>query len=199
MINNNRIGTYKNMDTKLFDSLTLGSFERRLFAYMKVVGLDRITVHYSGGGDSGGMDYMSFHPSTKNDALENGIKEDLEDALCNPIYSRHGSFADGGGYNVDGEVVWDALNGKVSIEGTDHHYEYDEEGETTEESDDGFEETLYDSSDDKGHGGERDYELVFMFARDYFKNRLPEEFHNRLLIEATNGDDYATQYVKEFK
>ena len=200
--NKKMIGTYKNMDTKLFDSLSLGSFESRLFAYMKVVGLDKITVHYSGGGDSGGMDYMSFQPSTKNDDLENSIKENLEEPLTSPIYSRHGSFADGGGYNVDGEVIWDAKNGRVSIEGTDHYYECsdDEDSEETkEERDEGFDETLYDSSDDKGRGGEREYELVFMFAKDYFKKKLPEEFHNRLLIEATNGDEYATQYVKEFK
>jgi hypothetical protein len=194
----NTIGTYKNMNTKLFDSLSLGSFESRFFAYMKAVGLDRITVHYSGGGDSGGMDYMSFHPTT-NDALEDSIKEHFEEALCNPIYNRHGSFADGGGYNVDGEVVWDVTEGTVHIEGTDHYYEYgDEDEESKNERDEGFDETLYSSSNYKGHGGERDYELVLMFAR-HFKIKLPEELHNRLLIEATNGNEYAIEYVREFK
>ena len=93
------------MDKTLFADLSTGCFEKRFLAYMNAVGLERLTINYSGGGDSGGMDHMEFHPAIDS-KVESGIQSDLEEDLCNPIYNRHGSFADGGGYYVDGEVTY---------------------------------------------------------------------------------------------
>ncbi len=190
------------MDTKLFNNLSMGSFEQRLFSYMDAVGLSRIEMEYSGGGDSGGVDNINFVPAVAT-AVENAFREQLEEALSNPIYNRHGGFADGGGYYVNGVVLYDAKNRLINISGTDHNttYSYNEqdndyeEGETSEEE---WEETLFTPKDfDKNRSG-RDFTFVYLYARDFLKSKLPEEFHNRMLTEAaTNNDEDAVNYVKE--
>lgn len=191
------------MDNKLFTDLTTGSFVQRLFAYMNAVGLKRINIEYSGGGDSGGMDHMSFHPAVK-DAITNGIENSIEEELCNPIYNRHGSFADGGGYYVNGEVTYNATSRTVYISGTDHNTEYsnydeetgDSDEETTEEC---WEECVY--SDNNAHVcKEVDYLFAYLYARDFLEGKLPEEFHNKLLVEASlDRDEHAVEYVKEIE
>jgi hypothetical protein len=108
------------MEQTLFTELTVGCYEERLFAFMKSLGLKKIDVIYSGGGDSGGMDNMEFHPNVLSKEQEQSLKEKLEDELSGPIYSRHGSFADGGGYYVHGLVRYDVENHTVTIMGTDH-------------------------------------------------------------------------------
>lgn len=190
------------MNTKLFNDLSTGSFEQRLFSYMDAVGLSRIELEYSGGGDSGGVDRMNFFPAVAAD-VEKTLQEQLEEALSNPIYNRHGSFADGGGYHVNGVVLYDAKNRLINISGTDHNTSYSyneqdndyEEGETSEEE---WEETLFFPKDfDKKRSG-RDFTFVYLYARDFLKSKLPEEFHNRMLTEAaTNNDEDAVNYVKE--
>lgn len=189
------------MDTKLFNDLSTGSFEQRLFSYMDAVGLSRIELEYSGGGDSGGVDHMTFVPAVAS--VENSFSEQLEEELSSPIYNRHGGFADGGGYHVNGVVLYDAKNKLINISGTDHHttYSYNEqdddydEGETSEEE---WEEILFTKKDfDKKRFG-KDLIFVYLYARDFLKSRLPEEFHNRMLTEAaTNNDEDAVNYVKE--
>lgn len=189
------------MNTKLFNDLSTGSFEQRLFSYMDAVGLSRIELEYSGGGDSGGVDHMTFVPAVAS--VENSFSEQLEEALSSPIYNRHGGFADGGGYHVNGVVLYDAKNKLINISGTDHHttYSYNEqdgdydEGETSEED---WEESLFTKKDfDKKRFG-KDLIFVYLYARDFLKSKLPEEFHNRMLTEAaTNNDEDAVNYVKE--
>lgn len=189
------------MDTKLFNDLSTGSFEQRLFSYMDAVGLSRIELEYSGGGDSGGVDHMTFVPAVAS--VENSFSEQLEEELSSPIYNRHGGFADGGGYHVNGVVLYDAKNKLINISGTDHHttYSYNEqdddydEGETSEEE---WEEILFTKKDfDKKRFG-KDLIFVYLYARDFLKSKLPEEFHNRMLTEAaTNNDEDAVNYVKE--
>lgn len=191
------------MDNKLFTDLTTGNFMQRLFAYMNAVGLQRITIEYSGGGDSGGMDNMSFHPAVRDDVTE-GIKSSLEEELCTPIYDRHGSFADGGGYYVNGEVTYNSKSKTVHISGTDHNTEYsnydEETGDCDEEtSDDDFEECVYNHRD-ASVSNEVDYLFAYLYARDFLGGKLPEEFHNKLLVEASlDRDEHAVDYVKEIE
>lgn len=181
------------MNHEIFTKLTTGDFNARLFSFMRQVGLDRIIVNYSGGGDSGGMDSMSFVPAI-DEKIESAIQESLEEDLCNPIYSRHGSFADGGGYSVHGHVIWDAKQDKVWLEGVDHHYEYDEDGEESDERDEEWHEPICDEPD--YNSKEKDYFFVCFYAEHVLKSKLPEEFHNRILLEATNGDEAAEKYIK---
>ena len=190
------------MNTKLFNDLSTGSFEQRLFSYMDAVGLSRIELEYSGGGDSGGVDHMTFVPAVGT-AVEDTFREQLEEALSNPIYNRHGSFADGGGYHVNGVVLYDAKNRLINISGTEHNttYSYNEQEddyEDEETSEEEWEETLFTPKDfDKKRLG-RDFTFVYLYARDFLKSKLPEEFHNRMLTEAaTNNDEDAVNYVKE--
>lgn len=190
------------MNKELFNNLTSGDGSSRVLALIKSCGLDKIVVNYSGGGDSGGMENMEFYP---DDAISKTVKDvlesSLEDALCDPIYSKHGSFADGGGYYVNGRVTWDAKNEIVTIDGTDYITEYtwnDDEDEEYEgeESEIPWEEVLYSKEDleeDLDYG--KDYELVYIYSQIFGK--LPEEFHNQMLtIAATNEDEDAKNYIK---
>lgn len=194
------------MDKNLFDNLITGSFYERLFSYMEAVGLKEIKIIYSGGGDSGGMDAMEFQPEMKSD-VANGIRENLEDDLCGPIYSRHGSFADGGGFYVNGEVSYRADNKQVWISGTDHtttyEGEYNEETgeyENEEESEDEWEELIYDHKEDRANTKEEDCLFAYMYAKDFLKGKLPEELHNKMLtLASTNNDEYAVKYIKNLK
>lgn len=195
------------MDNKLFTDLTTGSFIQRLFAYMNAVGLQTIHVEYSGGGDSGGVDHVSFHPAIKDHIVE-GIRTSFEEDLAAPIYDRHGSFADGGGYYVNGEVIYNAAQRTVYISGTDHNTEYsnydEETGESDEEtSEEEWEECVYSETPRKkiqGSDEEADCAFAYLYARDFLGGKLPEEFHNKMLIEASlDKDEHATNYVKGIK
>lgn len=190
------------MDKSVFDSITVGSWEKRFFNYMRLVGLERVQLSYSGGGDSGGVDEISFIPGTVSDKITNGIKEDFEEILSNPIYNRHGGFADGGGYHVDGIVDYNATNNTVYISGTDHNteYNYNEEEEDYEENNswaEEWEECVYESKDDNSK--QVDFEFAYVYARDVLKGKYPEEIHNRILAEAaTNQNEWAEKYISEF-
>lgn len=183
------------MNQNLFDKLSTGNFYDRLFAYMSAVGIQRINVNYSGGGDSGGVDNIEAIPEVSK-SISSGITEVCEEDLANPIYNRHGSFADCGGFSVDGEVNYDAVNKVVMIQGTDHNWG-DEEGD--EGQYDEWEETIYNQEEDYIVSDEKDYLFVYLYAKDYLKSRLSEEFHNRMLIEACEQDQYATRYIEEIK
>ena len=183
------------MDHQTFDSLIIGSFEQRLFAYMNLVGIREIEVEYSGGGDSGGMDSINFHPSEIKKKIAEGIRNDLEEQLSSAIYNRHGGFADGGGYYVNGSVVYDSINKTIVISGTDHITEYGEEQEDGDYEEDTREEdweeqlTFYKSKD-------IDCQFAYMFARDVLNGKFDEEFHNKLITYAAiNKDEFAEKYV----
>ena len=193
------------MNQDVFNSITKGNFYDRLFAYMKLVGLDSIRLNYSGGGDSGGVDNVESNPDTVSRNIVVSLEEEFNDELSSPIYSRHGSFADGGGYGVDGVLVYDAVEKTVSISGTDHFYddEYDEEEEEHIESSCRSEEWVEDvyeqvESEKWGTSEEPDFAFAYLYAKDILKGRLPEEFHNRILIAATEHDPSAVKYIKEF-
>lgn len=201
--NKNKVGSYNTMNNELFKDMTVGRFEERLFAFMKAAGLKNIEILYSGGGDSGGMEDHNFHPTSLGREVENNLVDELEEWLTSPIYSRHGSFADGGGYSVNGMVSYNAESKTVILSGTDHYYEYsddeDGDGDIENEHDEEWEEVIYNSQDHK-RSSEEDYLFAHLYSKYISKEKLPEEFHNRMLAAAvTEDDEHAKQYVKEIK
>lgn len=187
------------MTNELFDRLTLGSSYQRLFAFCKSVGISRINVEYSGGGDSGGPDNVEILPKVSKEVAD-FVHNDLAEELSNPIYDRHGSFADGGGYSVNGTVVYDIENNKAWIEGVDHYYEYseseneDEEGEETS-NDEEWDEMLYDHEDsDNELGEERDYKFALEYAK-LTKKSFTDAIHNQMSAAAIAGDESAKEYM----
>lgn len=205
--NKNKVGSYNTMNNELFKDMTVGCFEERLFAFMKAAGLKNIEILYSGGGDSGGMEDHNFHPALGRE-VEYHIVNELEEWLTSPIYSRHGSFADGGGYSVNGMVSYNAESKTVILSGTDHYYEYsddeDGDGDIENEHDEEWEEVVYDSKEHK-RSSEEDYIFAYLYSKYISKQKLPEEFHNRMLVAAAVGvssdsyDESARKYVEEIK
>lgn len=199
------------MDNQLFDRMTTGSFYRRLFAFCRAVGVSRVNVEYSGGGDSGGVDNIEVVPDKKakltaeqKKDISQFFRNHLEEELGNPIYDRHGSFADGGGYSVNGTVVYNAEDRTAWIEGVDNYYEYTEgeDGEDGEETcnEEPWDEMLYDvesdldEENDVSEDDEKSYDLIVAYAR--LKNEpLPEVYHNRLVASAIAGDEKAKEYM----
>jgi hypothetical protein len=193
------------MDDATFDKLTRGDEYQTFFALMESLGYKKVHVNYSGGGDSGGTDSIDFYPVPKdNDKnkkekydIQRRISERFEEFLSNPIYSRHGSFADGGGYSVDGVVVWDIPNKAVTIEGTEHNWGYNDGEEDEEEEvceDTGFEEPVY-SFDEGSPDHDRSFEVLCFYVRNILKGKLPEVLHNRVLAAIIEGDESAKDYV----
>ena len=195
------------MTNDLFDRMTLGSSYQRLFAFLDSLGVSRINVEYSGGGDSGGADNIEILPKKSvftgvaqklDKKVIEFIKDDLEEDLSNPIYDRHGSFADGGGYSVNGVVVYDVEQNKAWIEGTDHYYEYNESEDEDEEaeetcSDEDWDETLYNREVDE-LGDERTFDYAFYYAK-LTEKQFPDVFHNQLAAAAIAGDEKAKEYM----
>lgn len=198
------------MNNEIYNDLVVGDFHDRLFAFMKICGIKSINVNYSGGGDSGGVDYIDvyFDDNSKislNDrtALNKQIVDKWEEELAQPIWDRHGGFADGGGYSVDGIVTYGANPKCVTIRGTDHHYGddyYDEDGNESEESKessiDWEENVLIKEEVEKDISG---YDFLCFYATNVLKTPLPEEFHNRVLIAAVDGDEGAKEYIQGLK
>lgn len=188
------------MNSEVFDNITTGSFEKRFLNFMKLFSIKEIHIHYSGGGDSGGVDHITFFYSDDispdhRAAIESSISNNLEEELSTAIYQRHGGFADGGGYSVDGYVLWNSTANLVKICGTDHYYSYNDDDEESEEStSEGWEDVLFDNSWDRNESIDRNYDLICVYY-EITKNKLPDEFHNRLLMEAVEGDESAKNYI----
>jgi hypothetical protein len=165
---------------------------------MAAVGIDQIEVKYIYGGDS--IDEILFNPPTP---IGNGIKEYFGDELCDPIYKFHGRFADDGGLHVNGSVFYNSVNKIIWLTGTNYKYV---EGETTKWSCEDWEEEpeytpelyQYDYDFNSRISSTVSFDFVFLYARDFLKNQLPEELHNFLLMEAANGDENAINYIKLF-
>lgn len=189
------------MNQETFDKICRGEFNDRLFAFMDLVGVECIKVHYSGGGDSGGADNIEYAPDKISKSLKEEIDNVCGEDLSTPIYNKHGSFADGGGYSVDGVVVYDAKRKIVTISGTDHYYEWESNGD--EDDEDGEEkcrdeEWYEDVYEQKQHDlyEDEDYTFAAIYAKYVLKKKLPEEFHNRLLLAATDNCPTAKDYIK---
>lgn len=183
---------------KIFTDLSMGDERVRILNFMNVLGLDTIHVNYSGGGDSGSVDSIEFFPEKAvNRNTYQFITTRFEEALSQPVWDHHGSFADGGGYSVNGSVVWNAKEKEVSIQGTHHYYEYDDEGEETESDDEDFAETCFNWEDgDPDRGDDPGFDMLYAYAKFVLKDKFPGEYHNRMVAAAMQKDKDAIEYVK---
>lgn len=201
------------MTNETFKKLTTGCFYDRLFAFMEECKINNITVAYSGGGDSGSVDSIDVMFSKKSNmsldeksALNKAVEDWFEEELSQPIWNKHGSFADGGGYSVNGHVVYNAKDKTVIISGTDHYWSdsYNEETEEYEEDEgyeEGWDDLIYSKKEEIGDWEDdtEDYEFVIFYAIHVKKAQLPEEIHNRILLAATDGDSNAKRYIMSLK
>ena len=200
------------MNNESFKKIISGDFHDRLFAFMNELGIDKIILSYSGGGDSGSVDNLDLKFSKKNtmslgdrNNLVKNISEVFEEELAQPIWDKHGSFADGGGYSVDGYVTYSVKDKSVVLSGTDHYWgqEYDdsedEDAADIEEQsrDEDWEDVilLKENIDNT----EEEYDFAYFYAKHIIKGKLPEELHNRVLIAATDGDIEAKKYIQGLK
>ena len=182
---------------KIFTDLSVGDERLRVLRFMDVLGLETIHVNYSGGGDSGSVDNIEFFPEdTVNRNTYQFITTRFEETLSGPVWDHHGSFADGGGYSVSGSVVWNAKEKEVSIQGTHHYYEYNDEGEETESNDEDFAETCFDFDEDDPVDEEPSFDILYAYAKFVLKDKFPGEYHNRMLAAAIKKDKDAIEYVK---
>lgn len=197
------------MNNESFKKITTGDFHDRLFAFMGELGIEKIILSYSGGGDSGSVDNvdLSFSKNNKmslNDRniLTKNISDTFEEELAQPIWDKHGSFADGGGYSVDGSVTYNVQDKSVILSGTDHYWgesiednEDEDNYEETERSEDWEDVILVKEEVEKTEG----YDFALFYATHILKDKLPEELHNRVLIAAVDGDLQAKEYVQGLK
>lgn len=102
-----------------------------IFAMLKAMGVVRVNVHYSGGGDEGGVELVEmvgadgkvaqereqypdykYNPETREyTMLPMSREQELNIALCKPVYNRYGSFA--GEFYTSGTFVWDVNEGTI--------------------------------------------------------------------------------------
>lgn len=184
---------------RVFADLSVESNHLRILNLMNHLGFDTIHVNYSGGGDSGSVDMIDFFPEPKSKekrAAAKFVSERFEDTLSQPIWDMHGSFADGGGYSVNGTVVWDAKAKTVDINGTHHYYECDEEGEETDCEDEDFSEAVFEYDSEDPTEKEDSYDCLFAYAQFVLKDKFPGEYHNRMLAAAMQKEPHAVEYVK---
>lgn len=191
-----------------FAKITHYNHYQRTLNLIKMFGFDSVRVNYSGGGDSGSVDSIIWNPNknaTKNldelSQLENNLEAEIEETISQPIWDHHGSFADGGGYSVDGCAVWDAVSGTVSIEGCDHWYDYDPEtDETVDESDNEWTEDLYEyvPEEDLSNSqiSEDSFEYVTFYCESFLNEPLPTDLHNLMLSEGLKGNVHAAKYAQ---
>jgi hypothetical protein len=169
--------------------------------------MTRIDVNYSGGGDSGSVESIELvfdeKVAKEQQRKLDAFREVFEEELAQPIWDKHGSFADGGGYSVDGVVTYKAKDKTVYISGTDHYWgDYDsEENENEEDLEQSRDEEWEDLVAEKTEvdAGDDSYDFVCFYAKHVIGGRLPEEFHNQILFAAADGDPAAKKYIKEMQ
>lgn len=196
------------MTNETFKKLTTGCFYDRLFAFMDECQINNINVAYSGGGDSGSVDHIDLMFSNKNkmslddrSKLNSAVSDAFEEELAQPIWDKHGSFADGGGYSVDGQVIYNAKDKTVIISGTDHYWDdWNENDEEEQEArDETWEDFVYSKENDEEVYDDEDYDFALLYSSHVSKSPLPEEFHNRMLIAASDGNQSAKKYILGLK
>lgn len=187
------------LDT-VFTKLAVSDDRLRVLNLLELLGFDTLRVNYSGGGDSGSVENFEFHPAPETKEKKHAAKfveTRFEETLSQPIWDTHGSFADGGGYSVDGSVVWNVTEKMVDIQGTHHYYEYDDEGEETENNDEDWAEGVYQYDEgDEVEVEDYDCDCLLAYAQCVLKEKFPGEYHNRIVAAAIQGDKGAVEYVK---
>ena len=188
----------------LFKKLSISDERLRILNFLKAVGFDSVHVNYSGGGDSGSVDSFNFFPTPSNEntrEVAQFVENMFEEVLSQPIWDKHGSFADGGGFSVSGSVIWNVEEKSVVIQGTDCTLECDEEGEETESNYEDWVDDLYlyeegEEEEVLSLNGEQRYDCLLGYAMCFMKDKFPGEFHNRMVAAAMVGDSDAVRYVK---
>ena len=205
---------------EICSKLSQGSFESRFLYFMRMCGIDKVDVEYSGGGDSGCIDNVVVHSETLEESVLNELTKDLlknaDDDLGSYIWNRHGSFADGGGYYVSGKVVYalgldNESHDQIYMEGTDYEteygdwdeekeeYEYEEENETEWHEPCWMREegSTYEANNFSWGKAPKatNLSLLIKYAKLKYKE-VPEEIHNVILTAATMGDEAAKDYIK---
>ncbi len=187
------------LDT-VFAKLSVSDERLRILNLMELIGFDTLRVNYSGGGDSGSVDDFEFLPTPKAKTQKEAakfIETRFDETLSQPIWDKHGSFADGGGYSVNGTVTWDAKGKTVDITGVDHYYEYDDDGDETSSNDDDWGEGVCEfDEDDQTPCDDYSYDCLTAYAKYVLKGKFPDEYHNRMIAGAIQGDSQAKEYVK---
>lgn len=203
------------------------SFDSRFCHFMRLVGIEKVNVGYSGGGDSGAVESIEVHAPTMDATVKSNLEQELmekEDDLGHWVWERHGSFADGGGYYVNGKVVYsvgtEEKEDQVWIEGSDYETEYEdyneetEEYETENENETPFQATCWQRDTGDVYDGQRiggvfgamglnwdangrkpDLGLLISYVKLSYKE-IPEEIHNLILTAASMGDEEAKDYIK---
>lgn len=196
------------------------SFESRFCHFMRLVGIEKVNVCYSGGGDSGAVESIEVVAPTMDEEIKKKLEVELmnkEDDLGHWVWERHGSFADGGGYWVSGRVVYsvgmDQKEDRVWIEGSDYETEYGDYNEETDEyeneveNESSFEDSCWQRDEGEVYDGQRigsmfgsaerkpDLGLLISYAKLSYKE-IPEEIHNMILTAASMGDEEAKDYIK---
>lgn len=100
-----------------------GMTRPEVFAALLSRGASRAVVEFSGGNDEGGPDSITLLDGEEEIAKLQAWWSDgdtvteagaeLADALCDPIFEEHGTFA--GDFDVTGEVIWDAETHTVQM------------------------------------------------------------------------------------
>ena len=90
--------------------------QNQLFDFFDQKGILSMTMVFSGGNDSGGIDDFIIETKDYSIISTNGINNsNIYTVLCKPIDEGFGTFC--GEYRVDGRVFWDVENRKVHMYG----------------------------------------------------------------------------------
>lgn len=97
------------------------SLRDKLLNYLGALGIKRLTVHYSGSGDSGQTDDISTEPANRNMILDEKFEDtdrELKDIIDEFAW---GAIEDneGGFYNNDGgqgSIIFDVKNRTITME-----------------------------------------------------------------------------------
>ena len=179
-----------------YENLTIGNRYKCFLNFLEVFDISKITVSFSGGGDSGGVDEIQFfyNNDKKNLEVENHIEDEFRDFLEEPIYDNYGSFA--GDYSVDGELVYDVINKIVLINTNEHSYNYDDNDNLIDNLDDVQTNIIYDKSNN--YADESMYDFLSSYVI-FTKDQLNDSIKNRILLESISDNDSARNFIIDTK
>lgn len=100
------------------------------FLTLEEMGAVKALVHFSGGNDEGGSDYIQIllgdgekkdiHEYVWGDSKQTAEETELAVALAEPVYGAYGSFA--GDFSVSGVVEWDVAKREVKMSGEEQEW-----------------------------------------------------------------------------
>jgi len=110
-----------------------------LFAHLRDMNVETVTVEFSGGNDEGGVDYIGLQhrdgtttelpcyvqtsrwnvKTGSYDKIPLTIEHQLAEAFNEPVKNHYGSFA--GDFHVDGTIVYDVVNETVTLNKSESH------------------------------------------------------------------------------